>query len=52
MVILKHQDRNQNLKLLIGFEYQSIKEKHLIKVIHQIGQKKYLQLIKYNTLIQ
>ena len=28
------------------------KEKHLIKVIHQIGRKKYSQLIKSNTLIQ
>ena len=30
----------------------NIKEKHFIKVIHQIGRKKYSQLIKSNTLIQ
>ena len=37
----------ESFKLVRKFVYQNIKETFLIKVIFQIGQKKYLWLMKF-----
>ena len=39
--------QNQNLKLEMQLEFLNTNEKHLIRDIHQIGQKKYLLFQKF-----
>ena len=49
---MKHQDKNQSSKLVIRSEYLSTNVLSLTKDTQPIGQKKFLQLTRYNTPIR